>query len=55
MAEISYFFTNKTKNMIKIEEYTHFAQAGKISVQLDDEYYKNGENAKIQKINDNFC
>ncbi len=28
--------------------------AGKIRVQLDDEYYKNEENDKIWKIYDNF-
>ncbi len=46
---------NKTKKMSKIEKYTDFAQAGKISVQLDNEYYENGENTKIRKMYDNFC
>ncbi len=30
------------------------ASAGKISVQLDDEYYKNGKKAKVRKIYDNY-
>ncbi len=39
---------------MKSKNYADFGQIGKISVQLDDEYYKNGENAKIRKIYDNF-
>ncbi len=31
-----------------------FIESRKISIQLDDEYYKNGDNAKIQKMYDNF-
>ncbi len=30
------------------------AKLYKFSVQFDDKYYENGENAKIQKICDNF-
>ncbi len=40
--------------MNKIKKYADFGQIGKISVQLDGEYYENGENAKTQKIYDNF-
>ncbi len=41
---------NKTKKKTnKSKKYTDFGQARKISVQLDDEYYENGENAKFQK------
>ncbi len=40
--------------MNKIEKYADFGQARKISVQLDDEYYENWENAKIRKMYDNF-
>ncbi len=40
--------------MNKIEKYADFGQVGKISVQLDDEYYENEENTEIQKIYDNF-
>ncbi len=43
------FLLNKTKKMNKIKKYADFYQAGKISVQLDVEYYKTGENAKIWK------
>ncbi len=38
----------------KSKKYADFSQAGKINVQLDDEYYENGEMAKIQKIYDTF-
>ncbi len=40
--------------MNKIEKYTDFALAGKISVQLNDEHHKDGKNTKILKIYDNF-
>ncbi len=40
---------NKTKKMYKTEK-IRFGQAEKIRVQLDDEYYTNGENAKIRKF-----
>ncbi len=40
--------------MNKIEKYDDFGQIGKISLQLDNEYYKNGENAEIRKMYDNF-
>ncbi len=33
-----------------MKKYADFGQAEKISIQLDDEYYKNGENVKIRKI-----
>ncbi len=39
--------------MNKFEKIRWFCQIGKITVQLD-EYYENGENAKIRKIHDNF-
>ncbi len=39
---------------LEMEKYSDFGKAGKISVQFDDEYYKNRENAKIWKIYDNF-
>ncbi len=39
---------------IKLKKYADFGQISKISVQLDYEYYENGENAKIRKIYDNF-
>ncbi len=45
---------NETKEMNKNKKYADFGQIGKISIQLDDEYYKNGENAKIRKIYDSF-
>ncbi len=35
-------------------KYADFGQIGKISIQHDDEYYENGEYAKIRKIYDNF-
>ncbi len=44
---------NKTKKMNKIEKNMLILAKLKISVQLD-KYYKNGENAKIRKIYDNF-
>ncbi len=49
------FLKNKInkKKLIKSKKYDDFGQVEKISVQLD-EYYKNGENAKIRKIYDNF-
>ncbi len=40
--------------MNKIEKNADFGQIERISIQLDDEYYENGENAKIRKIYDNF-
>ncbi len=50
-----YFLENKTKTKNKIKKIWKFQlYAGKISVQLEDKYYKNGENAQIQKIYDNF-
>ncbi len=50
MVEINVFFWRiKPKKWIKLKKYTDFGQAGKISVQLNDEYHKNGENGKIQK------
>ncbi len=46
-----YFLTNKTKNKDKIEKIWRFqSSAGKISVQLEHKYYKNGENAQIWKL-----
>ncbi len=36
--------------MNKIEKYADFGQARKISVQLDDEYYKNRRTIKSEKI-----
>ncbi len=51
MAKIDLFFLwIKPKKLIKSKEYTDFGQAGKISIQLDDEYYENGGNTKIQKF-----
>ncbi len=32
---------------MKLKKYEDFGETGKISFQLDDEYYKNRENAKI--------
>ncbi len=48
MDKIDFFLMNK------IKKYADFDPARKISVQLDDEYYENGENATIWKIYDNF-
>ncbi len=46
---------NKTKKKwIKSKKYADFGQIGKISVQLDDGYYENDENAKIRKMYDDF-
>ncbi len=45
---------NKPKKRIKSKKYADFGQIVKISVQLDDKYYKNDQNAKIRKIYDNF-
>ncbi len=39
---------------MKSTQCADFGQAGKVSGQLDDEYYKNGENTKIRKICDSF-
>ncbi len=38
---------NETKKMKKIKKNAYFGQIGKITVQLNDEYYKNGKTAKI--------
>ncbi len=43
---------NKTEKINKIKTNAGFSQPGKIRVQLDDKYYKNGGN--IQKIYENF-
>ncbi len=34
---------NKIKKLMKSKKYADFGQIGKISAQLDDEYYENGE------------
>ncbi len=44
---------NKTTKMNKIKKYADFGQIWKINIQLDD-YYENGENAKIQKNYDAY-
>ncbi len=54
MAKITFFSWIKPQKLIKSKKYADFGQIGKISVQLDDDYYKNGENAKLQKNYDNF-
>ncbi len=38
--------------MNKIDD--DFGQAGKISIQLDDEYYKNGKTLKLEKFMEIF-
>ncbi len=53
MAESDIFFWwIKPKKWIKSKKYADFGWAGKISIQLDNEYHENGENAKIQRICD---
>ncbi len=41
---------NKTKKIYKIKKCADFGQAGKISVQLGDEYHENVKNVKIWKF-----
>ncbi len=41
---------NEFKKLINLKKYADFGQTGNIIVLLDNEYYENGENAKIQKI-----
>ncbi len=49
MAKIDLFlWWINPKKWIKSKKYADFGQAGKISVQLDDEYYENEEDAKIR-------
>ncbi len=51
IGDITFFFKwIKPKKGIKLKKYADFDQIGKISVQLDGEYYKNGEIVKIRKI-----
>ncbi len=55
MAEIDVFLTHKTKNKDKIKKISRFwLETGKIRVQFEDKYYKNGKNAQNRKIYDNF-
>ncbi len=56
MAEVDVFFWHiKPKKMKKIKICGFRRQVGKINVQLEDQYYQNGENAQIRKIYNNFC
>ncbi len=51
MAKIDLLFLGiKPEKWIKSKKYNDFGQPGKISVQLDDDYYQNGENAIIRKF-----
>ncbi len=54
ITEITFFADKTKKEWIKSKKYADFGQIGKISVKLNDEYYENGENAKIWKIYYNF-
>ncbi len=46
--------SNKTKKINKIGNMLISAVSQQISVQLEDEYYKNEGNAQIRKIYDDF-